>query len=571
MSRAAPRLNFSEPLLTILVSAIILTAVVGIVLDQLENRYLDNYPYFFDAVSYSLYNAQLFYLQADEGRLATATQEALQNARMPLRTIPLILFAPELLTRRTGYLATALPAFGVFVFLLGWGIYRRGQSLLYALAMMVLFGALPGMFDPQFGLGAYWLDFPAALWIGAGVLCLLNSDEGRNLRWLAGFALCVSLAALSRYVAAADALIINAPILALYLFRRWRTERNAWQSVILPSALVLAVILLVAGAFLVGHLKEVSTFYSTFGYATFQDVKASARHVATTLQDFLRTEVIVTLVALLGINLVLSRRELRQHWLQLVVMGWIAVAVLIYLVLVIRVVGDRQAPLYALPGLFILAVSPLAYKSMPPSRRMFQLLGAAVLVLGLVLGVRAVLRYNDWTQSPYPEAREQKALDIALAQAVIKQGDHVVWNTYFDEYGWIPTMEAFYRFGKLPLPAGQDYFFSIHETVFKGNFPGLSPEQIAPLLYENTRRFADLAVVFADPVQADARFNNEFSRAAARYIANAVRNDPQWVRVFEIETTKYGPIAGYRNLKPTEPGAYAIKLRGQILPVMTNQ
>lgn len=571
MNSAPPRLKFSKPLLVIVVCAIILTAGVGIVLDQLENRYLDNYPYFYDAVSYSLYNTRLYYLQADEGRIDTAIREAAQNARMPLRTVPLILFAPELLIQRTGYLATALPALGVFLSLLAWSVYRRAHSLVYALAVIVLFCALPGIYDPQFGLGAYWLDLPAALWVGAGVLCLLNSDDGRDLRWLAGFALCVSLAALSRYVAAADALVIGAPILAYYLLRRWRAEGNAVKSIIIPSVLVLAIVMLVAGAFLIGHLSEVASFYTTYGYATFQDVKASARHVLTMLQQFVGSEVIVTLVALLGISLVLTRRELRQNWLQLLVMGWVAVAVLIYLVLVIRVVGDRQAPLYALPGLFILAVSPIAYRSMDPSRRVFQILGAAILTMSLLLGVRAVLRYNDWALNPYPEAREEKALDIALAQAVIQQGDRVVWNTYFDEYGWIPTMEAFYRFGELPLPAGQDYFFSIHETVYKGNYPGLAPEQVAPLLYENTRRFADVVVIFADPAQADSRFNNEYSRAAARYIAHAVQNDAQWVRVFEIESNKYGPIAGYRNLKPADPGAYAIKLRGQMLPVKTSK
>ena len=87
----------------------------------------------------------------------------------------------------------------------------------YALAAMSVGVAVPGFFDPTFGLATNWLDLPASLWIGAAWLCLLNSKGARDGRWLAGLAVLASLAALSRYVAAAFALVAVGPVLAFYI------------------------------------------------------------------------------------------------------------------------------------------------------------------------------------------------------------------------------------------------------------------------------------------------------------------------------------------------------------------
>src|SRR4029434_759679 len=110
--------------------------------------------------------------------------------------------------------------------LLGLHVRRRTGSLPYALACMALFAALPGLLNPRFGLAVYWLETVASPPRGSPLLCLLLSDRGRHLGWLAAFAAFAALACLSRYVTVAFAGFLCAPIVLAYLGRRLWEERS---------------------------------------------------------------------------------------------------------------------------------------------------------------------------------------------------------------------------------------------------------------------------------------------------------------------------------------------------------
>jgi hypothetical protein len=138
----------------------------------------------------------------------------------------------------------------------------------------------------------------------------------------------------------------------------------------------------------------------------------------------------------------------------------------------------------------------------------------------------------------------------------------VVWNAYFDEISWIPSLDAFYRHGVLPLPLGQDYVFSIHETVYRGNYPGWDSAQINEALLKNANTWLNIAVVFDEPSDADKYLPNELSRSAARYLARSMRDDPDWRKDYEIKTHRYGRLAVYRNLRAM-PDGYKVVLAGR--------
>ena len=553
-----------SPIGVLLVCALVLTSAMGFITIRIEQIYLHNYSYFYDAVYYSFYNARLHARLPGEGRLSLATQEWLGNGRHPLRTVPLLLFAPGLLASQMGHMATALPMLGIFLFLLGWTVYRRTQHAPYAIGSMALFCAIPGMFSPTTGLGAYWLDLPAAFLVGGAALCLLNSSSAQDLRWLAGFAVLASLAALSRYVAAVFAFVICAPVLAYYLTRRWRQERDVVKTVVLPLGVIGVVISIVGGYFLVKHFEGNVQFYSVYGYALGQGMLSSAGSVIRSAVGFLSIPGTIILGATGLVNLALFWRDTNRDWKNLVISVWFASAVLLYLVLVVRVVGAGHATRYAVPLIFLAVISPAPLGRQWLGHRWLVRLTSLVVIAALLLGGYGVLENYQLATQPSPEAQEQKALDVALAQALSKEGDQLVWNAYFDEYSWIPTMEAFYHSRKFSLPAGQDYFFSVHQSVFKGNYPGLMPDEVSPLIYDNTNRWVDIAVVFDDPTAADTLFNNEYSRTVARYIAQAVRNDPRWKQVFVVESSKYGTLAGYRNSAP-QSSNYDLLLRGQVV------
>src|SRR5262245_62023747 len=237
------------------VAAALLTALLGIVTLGIERTYLWNFPNFYDPVEYSFHNARLHERLAREAPLSVAWQEWTRNPRNPLRTVPLILLAPDLLARPVGHMATTLPALFVFLLMLGITVWRRTGSMPYALAGMSVACAVPGLFDPTIGLAANWLDLPASLLMGAASLCLLSSNGARDVRWLVAFAALASMAALSRYVAAAFVLFQAGPILASYLVVRWRHERDVARALLVPVASIGLVIAVLCGPFLLSHLR----------------------------------------------------------------------------------------------------------------------------------------------------------------------------------------------------------------------------------------------------------------------------------------------------------------------------
>jgi hypothetical protein len=51
----------------------------------------------------------------------------------------------------------------------------------------------------------------------------------------------------------------------------------------------------------------------------------------------------------------------------------------------------------------------------------------------------------------------------------------------------------------------------------------------------------------------------DYSRTVAHYIAQTIRQDEQWRKIFTIESKRYVKLAGYRNLQPYEDN-YKVRL-----------
>jgi hypothetical protein len=524
-----------------------------------------------------------------DGRLQTAVAEWLSNVRHPLRTAPLVLLAPSLLTAQFGFMATSLPFLGLFLGLLGLHVHRRTGSLPYALACMALFAALPGLLNPRFGLAVYWLETVASPLLGSALLCLLLSDRGRHLGWLAAFATFAALACLSRYVTVAFAGFLCGPIVLAYLGRRLWEERSLLRALLLPILVIGVVGGLLAGDFLIGHFKENQLFYSYLGPVGLG--KRKALELIVRMQRLLIGGTVgTTLAASACLLTFVAFRRGPISWLSLLQTAWIGGALPVLLVL--QGAGADEAAhvvWFTVPPLFIALAAPLPLRS---SRKapdctvhdvapehlaklgfaatdaslLLRRLAAAVAVVAVGLFVwTAVGGWRD-AGAPPPNIADQKRLDVALADALTSQGDGLIWNAYFDEYAWIPTIEAFYRTGTLVVPAGQP-FYHHWATHWEFEYPGYSPEALAQRIVDGTNRYVDVAVVFDDPADADRNvwMTNPHSRAVSRAVAQEVRANPAWARIATVESVQYGRLAVYHN-RMSRGAGYDQALRGQLWP-----
>lgn len=559
MTSAIPR----RVTLAIAAWALLATLTAASLSVALERRYLDHNPYFFDAVSYSFYNAKLYLRLQDVDLSRVVADELSNNNRHPLRTVPLLVLAPKLLAHPFGHMATSLPALFVFIFLLGWTVYARTRRLLPAVAGSSVIVLLPGLYEPVSGIAAYWLDLPAALLIGASMLALLNSDGARDFRWLVAFVVLGSCAAFVRYISVAYLLFAAVPVFAWYLVGRVMDDGNWLRSVAAPFAVVAGSAVAVAGPYLFWHVGSVGEFYRLYGYALGAPYDVAALALGASFIQFVRPAGIILGLLLVGVCATLA---LAAVWRRkaivapLLVRLWVALAVPVFLVFVVKTSAIHTVS-YAVILLLVAVMAPCTKFASRSA-----LLGRVGIVIVLVFAASCGGYYKSaWKDAAQPseEAAEAKALQTALADRLVQLGPRIVWNAYFDEISWLPSLDAFFRHGILPLPLGQDYVFSIHETVYKGNYPGWSTDDINAALVDNANRWLDVAVVFDRPEDAERYLPNSASRSAARHIAESVRQDPDWVKEFEIETVRYGRLAGYRN-RHAERGNYDAVLSGRV-------
>jgi hypothetical protein len=536
--------------------ALVATLLAGYLSVALEKRYLDHHPYFFDAVSYSFYNAKLYQRIQEAGQSEVLSEELKNNNRHPLRTVPLIVFSPQLLTHPYGHMATTLPSLFIFVFLLAHTIYRRMGRFGSAIVVSSIVLLLPGLHNPVSGIATYWLDLTAALLIGAAALALLNSNRGQDLRWLILFVFLGSCATFARYISIAYLLFACAPVFIWFLITRVREEGNWPRSVLLPILVTIGIGALFSGPYLFAHAGSVREFYQLYGYALGVSVLTSIRALMVSMKGFIGAAGVLALFVLTGAYLLKLIRVRRLDVKDLFVPIWLALSIPIFQGLVLRTWAPHTISYAAI--LLLISLAMLWAKWANESGILFKRVGLVIL---LIMGSGWGGYYaSEWKLASHPsqEAAEAKLLQTQLADQLARYGQKIVWNAYFDEVSWIPSLDAFYRYGMLPLPLGQDYVFSIHESVYRGNYPGWDSAKIHEALLKNANSWLNIAVVFDDLERVSKVLPNELSRSAAVHIARSIKNGEGWSKIFQIESEKYGKLVGYINLHPNLDGYDAV-------------
>ena len=530
--------------------ALLFTLLLGWAGLRIQVVHQRNYSFFYDPVNYQLMNAGRALRVEGEGRLAVAAEEWIKNMRCPLRTTPLILFAPSLLSHPTGHLATALPALLIFLSLLGMTMYRRTKSLPYSMAGIALVCAIPGLYHLNFGIAVFWLDLVAALYAAAAFLCLLNSSGARSLRALAGFAALAGAAALSRYIAIFYLAIGCLPILGVYLFRRWQQEKRL-RSVVVPLAVIGSVFGLVAGYYLVAHLRSNLSYYTTFQYDKNSGITAAASFLFQSARQYLGVPTLLTLIVTFSLNLAMLYRR-KENMEELILTLIAPLTIVVFLIFFLQPTL-AMAQVLPYPLLFLLPafIAPASW-SVPGGkwRRLVNMIATGVIVGSVCYGTSNAFASLSQAGKPSELVREQKAFDLALAKELVTQSDIVTWTTLFDEHHVIPTMEAFYDSHRFIAPVLGT--FSIHEAYWRGWYPGLNPAEVAEKAYLHISQSADLVVILEDPSRTELLMNNAYSRVVASEVARRVPLDSRWKRVFDLPHSRYGRVVGYRNQDASE-------------------
>lgn len=517
---------------------------------RIEKLWLQNFGFFFDPASYYVLNIVTYDKFVKLGAMPAAISEIFTNYRCPARTIPYLLLCPKLLTTLMGHMWTEMPLVWGFLTLFCTTVFKRTQSLLLALAATATFVALPLLYNPFYGLAAYWLDIPAACALGLAALSLIRYVEGnRHPGWMIAFGACASLTALCRWSAAFYALAFFSLAVPVAFFGK-PTRSN-----LKTGAIATACALLTAApgiAFTLNYFSFNVGYYKTVGYAFGSTVAQSIQWTSFALREMISPTLLGVFGALFLINLWNLRKSPAAAKRIAFISLWFPVSMLLFICLIVKAVDGYHPLVYIAPALMVAAFCPL--QRIPQRFLDGNIAAWCLLTISLATTLHSYQIHLNMAEKLHAGARLDRILDKQIADEIAATG--CKRYAQFDAERVQPSMELyFYR----NIRCDFHPFFSIHEQYMKDMYRNQSPEEMGKTVYAKAKTAEELVVVFANP--DDARkpgvFDNKYSIEVARYVSALVQQDPIW----EFRKTVAGPRGKLRmylnrNLKKaTKSGA----------------
>lgn len=500
---------------------------------HIEKLWLQNYGFFFDPAAYYVMNIEILTRLEHQGLVPTLLAEILDNPRCPARTVPYLLLCPQLLSTLMGHMWSEMPLVWGFLTLFCMTVYKRTASLFFALAASATFVALPMLYNPFYGLAAYWLDIPAACAIGLASLCLIRYLEDRHLGWMAAFGAFSALTALCRWSATFYLLAFLSFAVPIAIIAR--PTRAYFRHTTIAT--VLALLLATPGiAFAVRHLPSNVGYYQRNGYAFGATLSQSFAWTGFALQEMIGVVLLVLFAFLVVRNALLMWRcseSVDERRITLIAL-WYPISILLFVCVIVKAVDGYHPLVYIAPALMVAAFCPL--NRVPVLCGKAAICSIALLALSVALSAHSYKLYWRMANLLHAAARLDRELDQKLAMEIASAGcDNFA---QLDAERCMPLLELFYnQHRRVRFEA----LFSIHEAYLKSRYPNHSPATMGKVVYAKANATMPLLAVFATP--SDARkpgmFDNPYSAEVAFYISQQIKDDPTW----EFRKTISGPRA----------------------------
>jgi hypothetical protein len=550
-------------LLLFFLISVVLTFLVTHTVARIEDKYFQTHRVFLDPAVYQEHLFKLWQASHQKNRFELAWNELANPPEegippLAFRTIPLLLLNPEWLKNSHAHLITSGFSLFIFLFLLLHTVYRRTNSFLYAMAAAALICVTPGFYGPVFGLGAFWLDLSAGFLGGAAALCLINSEQGRKLLWLAGFAALAASSLFSRFVTGSYLFIQGAPLLAVYFWRRWRQTESFLRGVLAPLLLI-GGILFVLTAWYIWRQAPAQSFYYMQESYDYESMIASAQFVFRTILSFLGYNFALICSVIFGCQILFG---FRVAWRGLLECVWLVAGTGLILIVACQLAGAPYAVQYIVPILLFALLCPIDWRrpSRSINRRLVTLLvkipTPLILLIVAGLSLDQTLHSSLWRPpGPTPQEADRKALNDRLTDELTRYFPDKVVGAYFDQFDEYTFVTAFEKYGRPPrLLSGR--VFDIRAEYLQARFPRKSPKELADMACREAVEKCDIVLVFNDPAAAfkPAPFDygwclNPYSEEIASRLARLVQSDPNWKKLF-VAPSRYlpGGVAAYANL-----------------------
>ena len=544
--------KLSLPILVVIVSGVGAALLACFAAAHVNNAYYNLHPFNGDTSSFYSVQISLYFQSLAESKTQAILQQLLANTKNPLAYVHYLMLPRSYLLKLNSHLIFTAAALAVFSALLGFTIFKRTGSILYgAIAPYLLFCA-EGLFNPIYELPSKLSDPPAALIFGCAIFCILNSDEGRRLGWLAAFGAFAALTLFNRFTASGYLFFVCAPVLALYFVRRWRDAGLGPLHVARAVAAIAIPLLAIAGWYFFTNVRGVLSFYSVAGYALGQGFAASVELTLLKFIDlFLGGMGIGVPLFVAGIYTMLFWRWRRLPD-DIGVTVWMAISVPLLLVGILRVEDDYTQLIYAVPGLIVFALTPfsLAVLPKPECKQLTQFAAAfAVALVPISLHAMWARPYSAYVYNLDPHDFALLLTDRKMTEYAATRQREQLRDQFIDasfDYHWRhlqPT--ALQSYGSLLRTHRQ---FEIRKEQWWLRFGDKTEEQLIKMIANEYNSWADILYLLAEPKSERGMIvvKDDFTATVAVGLLEWVRNAPGWSELGKVDTP-YGVVEVWAN------------------------
>lgn len=546
-------------------ASLLVTLAIIFAAAHINDIYYVRQPFQGDTASYFLMRQRIWLEGQTWGQKYALVKNIVENDRTPAAFIPYLFMPSRALLSINSHLVYS--AFAVFAFLFSYAVcvWKRTGSLTYAIGVLPLLGTMGGLFDPIYQLPSMLPDPPAALFMGAALFSLLNSQGARRPGWLFLFGVFVAFTATSRFIAAGYVFVVCAPIFLAYLVRLLFLQ-STWLA--LRAVTIVAVPIIVLAGNLMTSTANNLSFYAYAGYGLNQDIAGA---IETTGYKFVTGFVGPTGASIVLLLLIVyfticwrSRNGLKS----LSVATWAAISQIVLILLILRVKDDAPQLVYAIPGLLLLAAAPFAAKL--PTKPAF---GAAIF---LALSISSAFQYYAHASSEsllYPRPRQAalKTMGRGLAEHAVATLKSIpgepCFDAAFDYFGRYLTAYALSSFGSAIC---YKTIFQIRESQWKLGSRAASSADIDRWMKSDMDQELDALFVLENPASPDAvdLLKDAFTVQLAKNLHDYVSKSPGWKKLAAIDSP-YGRIAFFQNEQRRALLANADRLRSDLAQAIT--
>jgi len=513
----------------------------------LFNKFLNIYPYFHDAVSYNYLNIKASMKAENFGTFVILKQEILSNGRNILAVAPYIIF-PTIAKYKLAHLATSLPFFIIFIYSIYSLVKKVTKKKLLAILLSFFIFFIPGLYNPTKGIIGNNIDINVSFVIGISIVYFLKWNFFGKKKNFYLFLLFSLLPVYLRFASILYLLAIYLGFLLIILITG--NLKNLFKKFRPKDFFYILIILLIFSPYIFFHIETVIMFYKIYGYDLNNSIFDSSKIFINTLGSFLGIPIILLLISLYFFFFKIFFFNNIYDLKNLFIIN-LSIIIPIFNIFILKTT-TTAVHIYSFVNIYIAMILFVIFYFTSFSSSFEKVINKIFLIFFVIICFQLIY-FNSKISNPPNHIKEKKKFDIELADNISNYNQkNIVWLSVVDESFAAVSVESFYRNKKFILPAGQDFFFSNHKTVFLGNFPNKSNIQITKSLMNNINKYVDIIIVHKEPNDLKNYFNNDVSFFVSKKISLLVKSDSNWTFIKDILHPKYGKVSIYKNSLPLD-------------------